>query len=138
MFLFADRETAEQVVDALRLLEGRLQGSGRRLTLGAIDLREMALRSLRGQERPGAARSGQPSAKPCERTQDQHVEQLLTLDEAAGLLAVSVRTLRRMVDAGQIPSVRIGRARRFRAADLEAATTTTPTHEAATASTGGP
>ena len=43
---------------------------------------------------------------------------LLTLDAAALALAVSPRTVRRLLDAGQLSAVRIGRAVRVRAADV--------------------
>ena len=43
---------------------------------------------------------------------------LLTLDTAAARLAVSVRTVRRLITAGDLPSVRIRAARRILAGDL--------------------
>lgn len=49
-------------------------------------------------------------------------EPLLTLDEAARLLAVSRRTVERLVDAGRIRPVRIGRSVRVTARELEAFT----------------
>lgn len=44
---------------------------------------------------------------------------LLTPDEAAKALRISVRTLRDMTDAGEVPSVRFGRAVRYDPADLQ-------------------
>ena len=45
---------------------------------------------------------------------------LLAVDAVADLLAVSIRTVRRMIAAGDIPIVRIGRAVRIRRVDVEA------------------
>jgi len=44
---------------------------------------------------------------------------LLTVREAAALLAVSDKTLYRMVRLGQVPHVRVGRSLRFRCEELE-------------------
>lgn len=49
------------------------------------------------------------------------VQTVLLSAEAVGeLLSVSVRTVRRMIAAGEIPIVRIGRAVRIRRVDIEA------------------
>ena len=45
---------------------------------------------------------------------------LLTRDEAAALLGVSVRTIARLVSTGRLPQVRVERLARFRVSDLEA------------------
>ena len=45
--------------------------------------------------------------------------QLLTLLQVSGQLNVSVRTVRRLIDAGQIPIVRIGNSVRISAAQLQ-------------------
>ena len=45
---------------------------------------------------------------------------LLTVDDAAHLLAVSVKTIRRLIGRGELPSVRIGRAVRIRPEGLQA------------------
>lgn len=45
---------------------------------------------------------------------------LLTVSDAAFLLAVSVKTIRRLIERGELPSVRIGRAIRIRPVDLQA------------------
>jgi excisionase family DNA binding protein len=44
---------------------------------------------------------------------------LLTRSQAAANLAVNVRTLARLLAAGELPCVRIGRAVRIRADDLD-------------------
>jgi excisionase family DNA binding protein len=44
---------------------------------------------------------------------------LLTLDEAAGLLSVSPRTVSRLLRNGEIPTVRIGRLVRVRTSDVQ-------------------
>jgi len=46
------------------------------------------------------------------------LEPLLTLPEAAELLNVSTRTVRRQIDDGLLPTVRIGGAVRIRPEDL--------------------
>lgn len=43
---------------------------------------------------------------------------LCTCQEAAGLLSISLTTLRRLLKSGQLPSVRIGKRRMIRSADL--------------------
>jgi len=45
---------------------------------------------------------------------------LLTVQEVAGLLSVSQRTVRRMIAAGEFPVLRLGRAIRVRRIDIEA------------------
>jgi len=50
---------------------------------------------------------------------DDHAD-VLTADEAAKYLRVSLKTLYRLVAAGQIPGQKVGRAWRFRRDDLVA------------------
>ena len=45
---------------------------------------------------------------------------LLTPKEAAGFLAISTRTLSRIVKQGELPVVRVGGSNRFTMPDLEA------------------
>ena len=45
--------------------------------------------------------------------------QLLTLQEATGILNTSMKTLRRRIDDGQLPVIRDGRIVRVHPADLE-------------------
>lgn len=47
-------------------------------------------------------------------------EKLLTIPQAAALLALAPATLRKWITERRIPSVRIGRARRLRLLDVEA------------------
>lgn len=47
-------------------------------------------------------------------------DDVLTADEAAKYLRVSLKTLYRLVAAGQIPGQKVGRSWRFRRADLVA------------------
>ena len=44
---------------------------------------------------------------------------ILTIAEAAALMRISVRTVRRLVATGELSAVRIGRCIRFRRADVE-------------------
>ena len=45
-------------------------------------------------------------------------EQLFTPQQTANLLAISPRTLRRMVQRGEIASIKRGRLRRYRMGDI--------------------
>lgn len=45
-------------------------------------------------------------------------EQLFTPEQTANLLAISPRTLRRMVQRGEIASIKRGRLRRYRMGDI--------------------
>lgn len=45
-------------------------------------------------------------------------DDVLTADEAAALLRVSVKTLYRLVSDGRLPGRKVGRAWRFRRSDL--------------------
>ena len=47
-------------------------------------------------------------------------DQLLTLQQVADRLQVSLSTIRRMVDRGDLPFVKVGRNIRVRPEDLEA------------------
>jgi excisionase family DNA binding protein len=49
----------------------------------------------------------------------RHVAPMLTRDDTAAYLAVSKRTLDRLVRAGEIPAYRIGGHRRFRIEDID-------------------
>ena len=48
---------------------------------------------------------------------------LLTLNEAATLIAVSPKTLQRLVARGDLPVIRVGSSLRFSTGDLEACVT---------------
>jgi excisionase family DNA binding protein len=45
---------------------------------------------------------------------------LLTMDEVLGYLRVTSRTIYRLIKAGDLPAVRVGRQWRFRQSDLDA------------------
>lgn len=47
-------------------------------------------------------------------------DQLLTLQQAADRLQISMSTIRRLIKAGKLQAVQIGRNLRIRPADLEA------------------
>lgn len=95
-----DEGTTRDLADALRLLEGRVQGTGRRLSPGAIELRNALLRS-------GLANGGQSSASGVESWDVPDVPTLLTRDAVAERLSVSPRTVRRLIATGALSSVRI-------------------------------
>jgi excisionase family DNA binding protein len=46
-------------------------------------------------------------------------QQLLSFEQAAGLLGISLRTLDRLTARGELHVVRVGRARRIRLIDLD-------------------
>ena len=104
---------ARDVLDALRLLEGKLAGTKRRLEPGTIELRRVA-------ERSGVIRSDHRVAARGDDAHDDAVLGLLTYDEVAHRLHVSEPTVRRYVAAGRLPIVRLGRAVRVRPQDLAA------------------
>jgi excisionase family DNA binding protein len=52
------------------------------------------------------------------RASEEQLQPLLTLDEVAGLLRVSEKTIQRLVAARRMPCVRIGRRLRFVPADV--------------------
>ncbi|MGE3621638.1 MAG: helix-turn-helix domain-containing protein [Acidimicrobiia bacterium] len=112
MILF-DPATARDVLDALRLLEGRLRGSDRGLSLGSLELRAIAERSVR-------VCGAQPVDGPGVRTDDHDVLALLTYRDVADRLQVSSATVKRLVAAGELPVLHIGSAARVRPVDLEA------------------
>lgn len=47
------------------------------------------------------------------------MNELLVIKEVADILRMTPRTVRHLVDSGQIPAVRVGRSVRIRRADLE-------------------
>jgi excisionase family DNA binding protein len=51
--------------------------------------------------------------------EDRRSRPMLTRDDTAAYLAVSKRTLDRLVQAGEIPAYRIGGHRRFRIEDID-------------------
>ncbi len=53
------------------------------------------------------------------KTDDAALPRLLTLQDAAGILNTSMKTLRRRIDAGQLPVIRDGRIVRVHPRDLE-------------------
>ncbi len=56
---------------------------------------------------------------PMRKTDDAALPQLLTLQDAARILNTSMKTLRRRIDAGQLPVIRDGRIVRVHPRDLE-------------------
>lgn len=44
---------------------------------------------------------------------------MLTTDEVAEMLAISTKTVRRLVDAGDIPAFKVGNSIRYRVGDIE-------------------
>ena len=59
------------------------------------------------------------STGPMRKTDDAALPRLLTLQDAAGILNTSMKTLRRRIDAGQLPVIRDGRIVRVHPADLQ-------------------
>ncbi len=111
MILF-DPPTARDVVDALRIYEGRLRGTGRGgLSEGALELRRVAERSLR-------AVKDQAVVAKHRSAEDRVVTELYTFDETAALMRTSVTTVKRLAREGLLPVVHVGRSVRVRPADL--------------------
>ena len=113
MLLF-DPATARDVLDALRLLEGRLVTSGRGLSAGAVELRTVAEASLRSLT---VGLSPQDAAG----THDGDVDPyLLTLDEVKHRLNVGLTTVKQAINRGDLRAVHLGRAVRVHSEDLAA------------------
>lgn len=53
------------------------------------------------------------------KTEPAALSRLLTLQDTAGILNTSMKTLRRRIDAGELPVIRDGRIVRVHPADLE-------------------
>jgi excisionase family DNA binding protein len=111
MFLF-DAATGRDLIDALRLLEGRLSGTPRRLSEGAREVQAAALRSVR-------VRNDQVLPWQADQTESDTVTRLLTYQEAAGRLGVSESTVKRLVHQGDIQTVRVLRARRIHSDEID-------------------
>jgi excisionase family DNA binding protein len=65
-------------------------------------------------------------------------DQYLTTDEVLGYLHVNLRTVYRMIKAGKLPAVRVGRQWRFRRRDIEAWLASNRTAGAALEAAHGP
>ena len=113
MLLF-DPATARDVLDALRLLEGRLMTSGRRLSVGAVELRTVAEASLRSLT---VGLSSQDAAGAHDGDVDPY---LLTLDEVKQRLHVGLTTVKEAINRGELRAVHLGRAVRVHSEDLAA------------------
>lgn len=106
-----DPQTADDVFNALRLYEGRLVYAGRRLSIGAREVFRIA-------ERSRAVPSAHALVEAVGVSDDVTVPSLLTVEDAARDLGLSVSTVRRSIKAGELGVVRIGRAVRVRPEDV--------------------
>lgn len=111
LFLF-DPVVAMELVEAFRIYEGRLQGTGRRLSPGTREIVSIAERSVR-------VRTGQPSAHLDNAADNECVNRLLTVRDVADTLSCSDSTVKRLVSSGELRSVHVGRSVRVRPADLQ-------------------
>lgn len=110
-FLRFDPETARDLTDALRLLEGRLRGTGRALAPGTRQI-------LRAAEGSGGVTTDQSVEGRVHSAHDALMPGLLTIDETAEVLRSSTSSVKRLISSGDLPSVRLGRSRRIRNTDL--------------------
>jgi excisionase family DNA binding protein len=125
-----DPATATDVLDAFRLLEGRLRGTGRRLARGTVELREVAERSRR-------VTTDHPTAGNGCVGDDVLMVELYTLDETAERLRASVSTVKRLAREGLLPVVHVGRSARVRPEDLRRYIDSLPASLAARNGDGG-
>ena len=68
--------------------------------------------------RGGAARGPSRARSPCTSTMND--DHYLTTDELLDYLHINLRTIYRLIKAGKIPAVRVGRQWRFRKRDIDA------------------
>lgn len=111
MILF-DRATATDLLDALRLLEGRRRPGGQRLSAGAQELRMVAERSLRS---PTVALPTPADVVPDDAVVDPH---LLTLEDVCHRLSFGRTKVKAEISSGRLRAVHIGRLVRVHSADL--------------------
>ncbi len=121
--------TARDIVDGLRLLEGRLISGTRRLSPGALELRALAESSRRFMT---AQFSGTVALVEEVEHDEVMTPQLLTFTDAGRVLGgMSLATVKRLVASGELPAVHIGRNARIRKADLDSFVESLKTSQAA-------
>jgi excisionase family DNA binding protein len=65
-------------------------------------------KSLSHQSQPPAPKSAKPARARRPKKQSQTQPLFLTVEEAAARLRVSTKTIRRWIDSGELPAVRVG------------------------------
>ena len=94
------------------------------MPIGTVPFDPAGSTTAPGRVAAGAARGARPSLQAKEgskrpsSTTGIHCPRLLTLSQAGEQLSVSVRTIRRLIDGGELATHRIGRAVRISADDL--------------------
>lgn len=104
--------TAVDLLDALRLLEGRRRALGQQLSPGAVVLRQVAEGTIRVSE-GHAVEAGAP-----EGDDDPVGPYLYNLDEVALRLRLSQRSVKRLIASGGLRAVKVGGATRIRPDDF--------------------
>lgn len=123
-----DATLAAHLAVALARHREELARSGRPRPTGLVDLEALAVeiaRDARGQT--GTGGDSQVDAAAGSAYNGRH--ELLSQREAAEVLGVSPRTIRRMLDRQELAGVPVGGRRRVRRADLEALTHPANTEE---------
>lgn len=109
-----DPELVKYVMLALRDRARELDRNGMRPPAGVNELVEVLIRG---------ASEGQPGTTLGERPHPVQVEpmsaRLVTYDTAAVMLACSLRQVKRLIAAGDLPTVTIGGAKRIAVSDLD-------------------
>lgn len=108
IFIVGDPLVSAHLAVAVTKYKAELRRNGRRAPDELDALLEALSASLRGQERPILA----PEPLPRDPL-------LMDYSEAADVLRVSARTVRRLVAEGKLPPVRIGGRSLIRVADVE-------------------
>lgn len=106
-----DAVLAEHIARALLVYAQTERRNGRDVP---IDLLDVARYLLDGDVRQDATKLGEARRAG----QAGHVDEFLTKREAAAKIGLSVRTLERLVAAGELSCVRVGRSVRISRADL--------------------
>lgn len=108
-----DEATAVDVIEALRLLEGRRIAVGGRLSDGALILRRLAF--VTAGDMAGHGLGTRRSA-----LDDGFVgAYVYELEEVAARLRLSTRSVKRLIASGALVAVKVGGATRVRPCDLE-------------------
>lgn len=113
-----DRATAGHLAVAIELYRRSLDRNGTQPPSALVDLQHLAIEVARSGEgdapgRTGACEDAAPRSDPSRSYAGRDDRQLLTQKDAAEVLGVHPRTVRRWLDTGDLGSVTVGSRRRI-------------------------